>query len=59
MLSIADDSINKMRQLFAASICHGEPGLLFFSTVGVLIYDTWNKSCSTKFAERVTNSFSY
>ena len=26
MLSIADDSINKIGQLFAASICHGGPG---------------------------------
>ena len=26
MLSIADDSINKIGQLFPASICHGGPG---------------------------------
>ena len=26
MLSIADGSINKIGQLFAASICHGGPG---------------------------------
>ena len=26
MLSIADGSINKVGQLFAASICHGGPG---------------------------------
>ena len=49
---IANGTAYSMGHLIAASICHGGPGPVFFSSLDIQIHHWWFKRSAERFAQR-------